>query len=88
MSPSPIVTLNQAVAVAEAESPQAGLALVNAVGEALDDYHLLHSTRAELLRRLGRKDEADAAFARALSLADNDAERTHLERRRRELSEE
>jgi RNA polymerase sigma-70 factor (ECF subfamily) len=88
MSPSPIVTLNQAVAVAEAESPQAGLALVNAVGEALDDYHLLHSTRAELLRRLGRTDESDVAYARALALVDNEAERLHLERQRRELSQE
>jgi RNA polymerase sigma-70 factor (ECF subfamily) len=85
MSPSPVVTLNQAVAVAEAESPEAGLALVNAVGEALDDYHLLHSTRAELLRRLGRTEDADAAYVRALALVDNQAERAHLERRRREL---
>jgi RNA polymerase sigma-70 factor (ECF subfamily) len=81
---SPVVELSRAVAVAEAEGPEAGLALVE--GLALDDYHYLHATRAELLRRLGRTDEARAAYHRALALVHDDAERRLLERRVAEIA--
>jgi RNA polymerase sigma-70 factor (ECF subfamily) len=78
--PTPVVTLNRAVAVAMSEGPGAGLALVDALaaGGALDDYHLLHAARADLLRREGRTAEAAAAYARALELATNAAERRFL----------
>ena len=81
---SPVVELNRAVAVAEAEGPEAGLALVERLE--LDEYRYLHSTRGELLRRLGREDEARAAYARALELVHDDAERRLLERRLRALA--
>jgi RNA polymerase sigma-70 factor, ECF subfamily len=80
VSPSPVVELNRAVAVAMAEGPERGLELIDAV-EGLDEYHLLHSARADLLRRLGRDHEAAAAYRRALELASNPAEREFLERR-------
>jgi RNA polymerase sigma-70 factor (ECF subfamily) len=86
IAPSAIVALNHAVALAESGSPAAGLALADDVSEALDSYHLLHSTRAELLVRLGRTGEAVSAYDRALELATNDAERTHLVRRRDEAA--
>ena len=70
---SPVVELNRAVAVAEADGAEAGLAIAD--GLALDDYQYLHATRGELLRRLGRGDEAAAAFRRALALVEDDAER-------------
>jgi RNA polymerase sigma-70 factor, ECF subfamily len=76
---SPVVELSRAVAVAEAEGPEAGLAIAD--GLELDEYHYLHSTRAELLVRLGRIDEARAAYHRALALVHDDAERRLLERR-------
>jgi RNA polymerase sigma-70 factor (ECF subfamily) len=82
---SPVVELNRAVAVAEAEGAAAGLAIVDRLdpgtGPGLGDYRYLHATRAELLRRLGRAAEAREAYARALELADNAAERRLLERR-------
>jgi RNA polymerase sigma-70 factor, ECF subfamily len=84
VAPSPIAALNHAVAIAEAGSPEQGLALADDVSESLDDYHLLHVTRAELLVRLGRIDDALAAYDRALDLVRNDAERAHLEQRRRD----
>jgi RNA polymerase sigma-70 factor (ECF subfamily) len=80
---SPVVELNRAVAVAEAEGPQAGLDIVDRL--ALDDYQYLHATRGELLRRLGRTEEARAANHRALALVHDDAERRLLERRLAEL---
>jgi RNA polymerase sigma-70 factor (ECF subfamily) len=80
---SPVVELNRAVAVAEAGSPEAALEIVD--GVALDDYRYLHSTRAELLRRLGRADEARAAYERALALTTAAPERRFLERRLGEL---
>jgi RNA polymerase sigma-70 factor (ECF subfamily) len=83
-APTPVVALNRAVALAEVAGPEPALAVVDALD--LDAYHLFHSTRAELLVRLGRADEARAAFERALALATNAAERTHLERRRRSLA--
>jgi RNA polymerase sigma-70 factor (ECF subfamily) len=77
------VELSRAVAVAEEQGPEAGLAIVNRLG--LDEYRYLHATRGELLRRLGRLTEARDAYGRALSLAHDDAERRLLERRLAEL---
>src|SRR5215468_4039878 len=78
--PSPVVELNRAVAVAMTDGPAAGLALVGALEEsgALTGYHLLPATRADLLLRLGRREEAAAGFAEALELAGTDAERRFL----------
>jgi RNA polymerase sigma-70 factor (ECF subfamily) len=81
---SPVVELSRAVAVAEATGPSAGLAIVD--GLELDDYHYLHATRGELLRRLGRTEESRAAYDRALALVHDDAERRLLERRVAELT--
>jgi RNA polymerase sigma-70 factor (ECF subfamily) len=83
VQPSPVVELNRAVAVAEAEGPERGLALLDALaaGGALAGYHLLPAARADLLRRLGRAAEAAAAYRDALALAVNPAERRFLERR-------
>jgi RNA polymerase sigma-70 factor (ECF subfamily) len=80
---SAVVELNRAVALAEAQGPEAGLAIVERLE--LDDYLYLHSTRAELLRRLGRREEATAAYRRALDLTEDDRERRLLERRLAEL---
>jgi RNA polymerase sigma-70 factor (ECF subfamily) len=82
---SPVVELNRAVAVAEAEGAAAGLEIVDRL--ALEDYRYLHSTRGELLRRLGRTDEARKAYRRAMALVHDDAERRLLERRLAELGE-
>jgi RNA polymerase sigma-70 factor, ECF subfamily len=76
---SPVVELNRAVAVAEVLGPEAGLSIVEAL--ALDDYRYLHATRADLLRRLDRPDQARAAYRRALELTDDPVERRFLERR-------
>jgi RNA polymerase sigma-70 factor (ECF subfamily) len=81
---SPVAELSRAVAVAEAEGPGAGLEIVD--GLALGQYRYFHATRGELLRRLGRTDEAREAYERALELADDDAERRLLERRLSELA--
>jgi RNA polymerase sigma-70 factor (ECF subfamily) len=81
IDPSPVVELNRAVAVAMAQGPQHGLELVDTLAPALDGMHLFHSTRADLLRRLGRDDDAARAYERAIELAANDAERVFLERR-------
>jgi len=80
---SPVVELNRAVAVAEAGDAETGLALVERLE--LDRYHYLHATRAELLRRLGRVEDARAAYDRALQLVHSDAERRFLEQRLAEL---
>ncbi len=80
---SPVVELSRAVAVAEEQGPAAGLDIVDRL--ALDDYRYLHSTRGELLRRLGRTAEAGEAYRRALALVHDDAERRLLERRLAEL---
>jgi RNA polymerase sigma-70 factor (ECF subfamily) len=85
--PSPVVELNRAVAVAMRDGPAAGLALVDTIlaqGE-LDGYHLAHSARADLCRRLGRTAEARAAYERAYALTLQEPERRFLERRLREL---
>jgi RNA polymerase sigma-70 factor (ECF subfamily) len=87
VDPSPVVELNRAVAVSMAAGPEAGLELVARLESGrLEDYHLLHATRADLLRRLGRDEEAAVAYRRAHELAANPAERAFLERRLRELS--
>jgi RNA polymerase sigma-70 factor (ECF subfamily) len=80
---SPVVELNRAVAVAQAQGPEAGLDIVDGID--LDSYVYLHSTRAELLRRLGRTGEARAAYRRAIGLAQLASERRFLERRLAEL---
>jgi RNA polymerase sigma-70 factor (ECF subfamily) len=80
---SAVVELNRAVAVAETEGPEAGLALIDRLD--LDDYRYVHSTRGELLRRLGRTDDARRAYLRALELVHDEAERRLLERRLAEL---
>jgi RNA polymerase sigma-70 factor (ECF subfamily) len=83
---SPVVELNRAVAVAECEGPAAALELVDRLD--LDSYQYLHSTRAELLRRLGRLDEARTAYMRALERADSEPERRFLTRRIEALGRE
>jgi RNA polymerase sigma-70 factor (ECF subfamily) len=85
LAPSPIVELNRAVAVAMARGADEGLDLIAQI-QGLDDYHLLHAARADLLRRLGRRDEAAGAYRRALSLAPNPVERAFLERRLSEVA--
>ena len=83
VEPSPVAELNRAAAVAMRDGPEAGLALIDAIlarGE-LGDYHLAHSARGELLRRLGRRDEASAAYRRALELTTQDPQRRLLEKR-------
>ena len=85
--PSPIVSLNRAVAIAMAKGPQPALDLIDqlsASGE-LDDYHLLHAARADMLRRLGANEEAAESYKTALGLVSNDSERRFLERRLSEL---
>lgn len=87
-APSPVIELNRAVAVAMRDGPEAGLALIDAVlnrGD-LSDYHLAYAARADLCRRLGRKQEAAAAYEQALALAQQEPERRFLKRRLQELS--
>jgi RNA polymerase sigma-70 factor (ECF subfamily) len=83
LTDSPVVELNRAIAVAEAEGPEAGLEIVERLP--LDDYRYLYATRGELLRRLGRSEEAREAYGRALGSVHDDAERRLLERRIAEL---
>ncbi|HEX9660168.1 MAG TPA: RNA polymerase sigma factor [Rhodothermales bacterium] len=86
--PSPIVDLNRAVAVAMRDGPAAGLSLIEGIlaAEALEDYHLLHSARADMYRRLGRADDARACYQRALALTPLEPERRFIEGRLRELA--
>jgi RNA polymerase sigma-70 factor (ECF subfamily) len=88
LTPSPVVELNRAVAVGMAHGPEAGLALLDALtsGGTLDGYHLLPATRADLLRRLGRRGEAAAAYQEALELGGTGAERRYLARRLAEVT--
>ncbi|MGR6918181.1 RNA polymerase sigma factor [[Actinomadura] parvosata] len=85
LDPSPIIALNRAVAVAELDGPEAALAVVDPLAGTLSGYHAYHATRADLLRRLGRGQEARAAYERAIELAGNTAETAYLTRRRDEL---
>jgi len=85
LHPSPVVALNRAVAVSMATGPEAALPLVDELSGPLAGYHLWHATRADLLRRLGRRDEAAAAYQKALELTQNEAERLFLRRRLKEL---
>jgi RNA polymerase sigma-70 factor (ECF subfamily) len=86
LNPSPVVELNRAVAVAEVDGPAAGLALVDDLRAELPGYHLLAATRADLLRRLSRHQEAREAYEESLSQAPTDAERRFLARRLVELT--
>ncbi|HEY7174293.1 MAG TPA: RNA polymerase sigma factor [Micromonosporaceae bacterium] len=88
LSPGPVVELNRAVAVAMAEGPEAGLSIVDAIAGTglLDEYYPLPATRADLLRRLGRNDEAAAAYRRAIALAPADPQRRFMERRLAEVT--
>jgi RNA polymerase sigma-70 factor (ECF subfamily) len=87
VQPSPIVSLNRAVAIAMADGPQPALELIDALDASgdLDGYHLLHAARADLLRRLGSTVEAAKSYEKALALVTNDSERRFLERRLREV---
>jgi RNA polymerase sigma-70 factor (ECF subfamily) len=86
LHPTPIVALNRAVAISMADGPDVALPLVEALSEPLAGYHLWHAARADLLRRLGRSEEALASYRRAHALAGNDAERRFLARRIGELT--
>ncbi|HZL74459.1 MAG TPA: RNA polymerase sigma factor [Propionibacteriaceae bacterium] len=81
MVPTPVIELNRAVAVAMADGPDAGLALMQPLADELDRYHLYHAARADLLRRSGRSIEAKAAYRQALELVTNPVERRYLIRR-------
>jgi RNA polymerase sigma-70 factor (ECF subfamily) len=87
--PSPVVSLNRAVAIAMFKGPRAGLELIEALasGGDLDDYHLLHASRADLLRRLGATANAAKSYRRALELVKNESERRFLERRLKQVEE-
>lgn len=84
---SPIVSLNRAAAVAMAQGPAAALGIINALSEegALEDYHLFHAARADVLRRTGAYEEATRSYSRAIALATNERERSYLQRRLREV---
>ena len=87
LTPTPVVALNRAVALAEVRGPGAGLAAVDELGfSGLDSYYLFHATRADLLRRLGRDEEAAAAYATARALTTNPVEQAFLDTRRAALS--
>jgi RNA polymerase sigma-70 factor (ECF subfamily) len=88
--PSPIVSLNRAVAVAMVDGPQPALALIDAIAASrdLDGYYLLYSARADLLRRMGSSEESAKAYLQALDLVTNDSERRFLKRRLREVTNE
>jgi RNA polymerase sigma-70 factor (ECF subfamily) len=87
VQPSPIVSLNRAVAVAMMDGPRPALAIIDALAADgdLDNYHLLHAARADLLRRIGSLEDATKSYKQALALASNDSERRFLERRLREV---
>jgi RNA polymerase sigma-70 factor (ECF subfamily) len=84
-TPTPVVALNRAIALAELEGPGAALAQLDAL-EGLESYHLFHAARADLLERLGRIDAARQAYDAAIALTTNGAERALLEQRRRALN--
>ncbi|MFE6995883.1 RNA polymerase sigma factor [Microbacterium sp. NPDC057659] len=86
VDPSPIVTLNKAIAISEHDSPDVALAIVDRLADRLDGFHAYHATRAELLRATGRSADARSAYDRAIELAGNAAETAHLIRRRNQLA--
>jgi len=88
LQPSPVVSLNRAVAVAMTQGPQRGLELIDALssGNDLQNYHLFHAARADMHRRLGRKTEAAKDYERALALATNESEKRFLQKRVREMT--
>lgn len=86
LDPSQIIALNRAIAVAELDGPEVGLAAVDHLEEKLSGYHAYHATRADLLRRLGRSQESRAAYDKAIELTANTAELAHLTRRRDQLA--
>lgn len=86
--PTPVVALNRAIAIAEVEGPAAALTTLDAIASALEDYHLMHAARGTMLRRLGRRDAARAAFERAAALAATDADRRFLTQQIEELAED
>ncbi|GAA1444193.1 RNA polymerase sigma factor [Leifsonia poae] len=86
LDPSPVVALNRAIAIAEIDGPDVGLATVESLEAALNTYHAFHATRADLLRRLGRSRDARDAYDRAIELSGNTAETANLLRRRRQLA--
>jgi RNA polymerase sigma-70 factor (ECF subfamily) len=90
VQPSPVVSLNRAVAVAMVDGPHRGLALIDSIagGGDLDNYHLLHAARADLLRRAGLMREAAASYERALAVVGNESERRYLQLRLREVQRE
>lgn len=90
LTPSPVIELNRAVAVAMAEGPAAGLEIIDSseIQAELEDYRWMHSARAELLRQLDRREEAAHAYRQALALAGSQAEREHLLRRLTSLNDE
>jgi RNA polymerase sigma-70 factor (ECF subfamily) len=85
LDPSPIIALNRAIAVAELDGPEVGLAAVDRLEHRLAAYHAYHATRADLLRRLGRSQQSRAAYDKAIELAGNTAETAYLTRRRDQL---
>jgi RNA polymerase sigma-70 factor (ECF subfamily) len=87
ISPTPIVALNRAVAIAERDGPEAGLAIMDSLAGKLGGYHLLHAARADLLRRLDRREEAAAAYREALARTDSEVERDFLVGRLTQLEE-
>jgi RNA polymerase sigma-70 factor (ECF subfamily) len=87
VEPSPVVSLNRAVAVAMVDGPQTALALIDAIADELDGYHLFHAARADLLRRVGSPAEAAKSYRRALALVTNESERRFLQRRLREVQQ-
>jgi RNA polymerase sigma-70 factor (ECF subfamily) len=89
MTPSPVIELNRAAAIAMAQGPEHGLALLDRpeIQFALKDYHLFHAARADLLRRADRLSEASSAYAQAIRLCENERERAFLKRRLAEATQ-
>ena len=85
MTPSPVIELNRAVAIAMSEGYQEGLSLINELAEQLKTYYLFHAARADLLRRLEQWDDAKNAYILALELCDNETEYQFLSRRLTEI---
>jgi RNA polymerase sigma-70 factor, ECF subfamily len=90
VEPSPVISLNRAVAIAMAEGPGAALAIINRLSDDgdLENYHLLHAVRADLLRRIGSRNEAAKSYLRAIELVTNEQERSYLQQRLREVEGE